>query len=556
MLTTLYIKNVAVIEQASIDFGIGLNVFTGETGAGKSIVIDSINAILGNRTSREIVRTGCDKSIVTAFFTDVSNHIIKTINDYGYEVEQDELIIQREINSDGKSTAKLCGRPISASMLKEITNNLINIHGQHDSQVLLSPEKHIEILDMFCYLGESLDEYKNLYSEYKDIKRKLENISNDESEKTHKIDLLNYQINEIEQLELELGEDDQLEQRKKLLKNKSNILENLENAKLNLTGNYEFDGGVQLIEKTLTCLSEASEYDENLKDISDKINNLYYEIEEISNEVSEYLDDFDVDSNEINDIEYRLDQIFKAKMKYGKSISEILEFYENSKQKLEEIELSDVNFKKYSELLKSEKQKLDKKAEELTKLRKKGAKLFIDKISDELQYLNMENVSLKVNFDVTELSSNGKDKIEFLISTNLGEPEKPICKIASGGELSRIMLSIKNVLANKDNVSTLIFDEVDTGVSGRAAQKIGLKLKQISKHKQVICVTHLAQIAALANNHYLIEKNTLNGKTYTNVSNLDFEKRKLEIARIIGADNISETILKSAEEMINQGENI
>lgn len=556
MLTTLYIKNVAVIEQASIDFGSGLNVFTGETGAGKSIVIDSINAILGNRTSREIVRTGCDKATITAFFTDVSKEIVDILNDFGYEIEQDELIIQREINCDAKSNAKLCGRPISASMLKDITNNLINIHGQHDSQVLLSSEKHINILDMFCEIQKELEQYKEIYAEYKDIKKKLNNISSDEIEKNQKIDLLNYQIDEIDNLELEIGEDETLEQRKKLLKNQSIILENLENAKSYLSGNYDLDGGVEIIEKASSCLGDAYVYDENLKEISEKINNLYYEIEEVSSEVSEYLDDFDVDPNELNDIEYRLDQIFKAKMKYGKTIEEILEFYENSKRQLEDIELSDVNFKKYSELLNDCKQKLDEKACELTRLRKKGAKNFIENISNELKYLDMENVSLKVDFQEIELCGNGKDKIEFLISTNLGELEKSISKIASGGELSRIMLSIKNVLANKDNVASLIFDEVDTGVSGRAAQKIGLKLKQIAKHKQIICVTHLAQIAALANNHYLIEKNTLNGKTYTNVENLEFEKRKLEIARIIGADNISETILKSAEEMLQQGENM
>ena len=546
MLSELYIKNLAVIEKTNICFEPGLNVFTGETGAGKSIVIDAINAILGQRTSKDIVRTGEDKAVINAVFTELDADVLKTLDDYGYEAEDGVLMIQREISADGKSSARICGSPVTASVLREVGSHLINIHGQHDNQVLLQPEKHLSILDAFGSVEAEKEAYYASYRKLVQLKKEISQIDTDESEKERKADLLRYQIQEIKGAELQPGEEETLENDKKALLNYSNILESLQNAYASLFGNDDMIGAAD-------GLSEAAQYDGNIGELSEKLTDLSYQLGDVAQEVSSLLQNMEYDPRQLDDIEERLNLLFKLKRKYGDSVEKIQEYLAIAQEELEGIELSD---ERLTELKAQEQQELmlaRELAEQLSVRRREAAERLVMQITSELQFLDMPNVKLTVDFKKTPLRVNGKDEVEFFISTNPGEPPKPISKIASGGELSRIMLAIKNALADKDNVPTLIFDEVDTGISGRAAQKVGLKLKSVAKNRQVVCVTHLAQIAALGDNHFLIRKDFTEDKTYTNVHKLDFEGRKQEIARIIGTDQITDLTLKNAEEMLLQG---
>ncbi len=553
MLSELYIKNLAVIEKTNIYFEPGLNVFTGETGAGKSIVIDAINAILGQRTSKDIVRTGEDKAVINAVFTELGADVLKTLDDYGYEAEDGTLMIQREISADGKSSARICGSPVTASVLREIGSHLINIHGQHDNQVLLQPEKHLDILDAFGSVEAEKEAYYASYRKLVQLKKEISQIDTDESEKERKADLLRYQIQEIQSAALQPGEEETLENDKKALLNYSNILENLQNAYAVLFGNDDMIGAADGVSEASDALSEAAEYDDNIGELSEKLTDLSYQLSDVAQEVSSLLQNMEYDPRQLDEIEERLDLLFKLKRKYGDSVEKIQAYLATAQEELEGIELSD---ERLTELKAQEQQELmlaRELAEQLSVRRREAAERLVTQITSELQFLDMPNVKLTVDFKKTPLRANGKDEVEFFISTNPGEPPKPISKIASGGELSRIMLAIKNALADKDNVPTLIFDEVDTGISGRAAQKVGLKLKSVAKNRQVVCVTHLAQIAALGDNHFLIRKDFTKDKTYTNVHKLDFEGRKQEIARIIGTDQITDLTLKNAEEMLLQG---
>ena len=553
MLSELYIKNLAVIEKTNIRFEPGLNVFTGETGAGKSIVIDAINAILGQRTSKDIVRTGEDKAVINAVFTELGADVLKTLDDYGYEAEDGTLMIQREISADGKSSARICGSPVTASVLREIGSHLINIHGQHDNQVLLQPEKHLDILDAFGSVEAEKEADYASYRKLVQLKKEISQIDTDESEKERKADLLRYQIQEIQSAALQPGEEETLENDKKALLNYSNILENLQTAYAALFGNDDMIGAADGVSEASDALSEAAEYDDNIGELSEKLTDLSYQLSDVAQEVSSLLQNMEYDPRQLDEIEERLDLLFKLKRKYGDSVEKIQAYLATAQEELEGIELSD---ERLTELKAQEQQELmlaRELAEQLSVRRREAAERLVTQITSELQFLDMPNVKLTVDFKKTPLRVNGKDEVEFFISTNPGEPPKPISKIASGGELSRIMLAIKNALADKDNVPTLIFDEVDTGISGRAAQKVGLKLKSVAKNRQVVCVTHLAQIAALGDNHFLIRKDFTEDKTYTNVHKLDFEGRKQEIARIIGTDQITDLTLKNAEEMLLQG---
>lgn len=550
MLSNLYIENMAVIEKSFIEFDNGLNVFTGETGAGKSIVIDAINAVIGQKISKDVVRTGSNKAVVTATFINLSENIKSVLSENGFDCEDDEIVIQREIRSDGRTTARISSRPVSVSVLKSIGSELVNIHGQHDTQVLLHPDKHIDIIDAFAGLEYELGKFKNMYQQYLNLKSKYLSINNDEVQKAQRIDILSYQIDEIESADLKIGEDETLAEKQKIIKNSSEIINSLSKSYSKLSGENNSLGAVDLLSDISQNISYSSEYYPTLRDMADRLEEIAIEVNEFKSEIRDYIDDFDFDPDELNIIESRIDEIYKLKHKYGDSIEKILEFCSKAKQELMEIETSDELRNKYLQQLKILGTDIKSKAKELSIARKKAAEKFTAEIQEQLKFLDMPNVSFFVVFSDTGMTSKGYDKIELMISTNPGEPPKPVAKIASGGELSRIMLALKNTMADKDKIPTMIFDEIDTGVSGGAAQKIGLKLKEASCDRQVLCVTHSAQIAALADTHLHITKSVHDNKTYTKVKLLDFNGRKQELARIMGTGQITDLNLKNAEELL------
>ena len=548
MLSQLFIKNVAVIESASIDFENGFNVFTGETGAGKSILIDSINAVLGGRTSRDLVRTGEGKAVVSAVFTDISKETEKVLEELGYDIE-DELLISREISAEGKSICKVNMRPATAGVLKQLSSVLIDVHGQHDSAVLQNPELHIGYIDSFGNTESELSEYRESFKKLKSVDREIKKIISDDSDKTARIDMLKFQISEIESAAIEEGEEEELLSLSKRIKSAENIMGLISETVGALDGNGESEGALDGLSTAIENCARLAEFFPQYEGLSEKFKEMYYEFEEFANDVKDNADELDFDPALQNRTERRLDQIFRLKRKYGGSVEEMFKYYNKATEELENIEFSEERLEK----LQKEREQLfgetAKLADILTKKRSAAAEAFERAVSEELSYLNMPNVRFKVNFEETDFTESGKDNLEFYIATNAGEPLKPLTKIASGGELSRIMLSIKNVLADNDNVDTLIFDEVDTGISGSAAQKVGQKLKQVSKGRQIICVTHLAQVAAYADNHLLISKNTEGGRTFTSVESLEKEGRVNELARIMGG-TMTEALKKSAEELL------
>jgi len=548
MLSQLFIKNIAVIESASIDFENGFNVFTGETGAGKSILIDSINAVLGGRTSRDLVRNGEGKAIVSAVFTDISKDAEAVLEELGYDIE-DELLISREISAEGKSICKVNMRPATAGVLKQLSSVLIDVHGQHDSAVLQNPELHIGYIDSFGNTGNEISEYRESYKKLRSVEREIKKIINDDSDKTARIDMLKFQIGEIEAAAIEEGEEDELLALSKRIKSAENIMELISETIGALDGNGENEGALEGLSTAIENCARLAEFFPQYEGLSEKFKEMYYEFEEFANDVKDNADELDFDPALQNRTERRLDQIFRLKRKYGGSVEEMFRYYQKAVNELENIEFSEERLEK---LRKEQKQlfaETAELAEVLSKKRRKAAEAFETAVAGELSYLNMPNVRFKVNFEETEFTDSGKDNLEFYIATNAGEPLKPLTKIASGGELSRIMLSIKNVLADNDNVDTLVFDEVDTGISGSAAQKVGQKLKQVSGGRQIICVTHLAQVAAFADNHLLISKSTEGGKTFTSVESLGKEGRINELARIMGG-TMTDALRKSAEELL------
>ncbi len=551
MLSQLFIKNVAVIESASIDFEDGFNVFTGETGAGKSILIDSINAVLGGRTSRDLVRTGENKAVVTAVFSNVSEGVKQLLEELGYDMaEGDELLISREIYSEGKSICKVNLRPATASVLKQLSSVLIDVHGQHDSAVLQNPELHISYIDAFGNTYNELTAYKEAYKKYRETERAIKKISMDDSDKAARIDMLKYQISEIENAAIEEGEEENLLALSKKIKSSENIMEIISETVSALDGTDEMEGALEGLSIAIQNVEKLSEFFPDFEGLPEKFQEMYYEFEEFGNDVKNAADELDFDPELQNRTEKRLDQIFRLKRKYGGSVESMMEYYQKAASELENIEFSEERLEKLNKQLSVFCNDVESKAKSLNKKRVEAAKAFEAAVSEELSYLNMPNVRFSVNFEHIDFTDSGCDNIEFYIATNAGEPLKPLAKIASGGELSRIMLSIKNVLADKDNVDTLIFDEVDTGISGSAAQKVGKKLKQVSYGRQIICVTHLAQVAAYADAHLLISKSTENGRTFTSVECLDKAGRVNELARIMGGE-ITEALKKSAEELLN-----
>lgn len=553
MLTSLKIENVAIIESAAIEFGCGLNVLTGETGAGKSIVIDSINAILGERTSRDIIRTGAQSAKVYAVFEDVNERVRNFLDENGIDCEDGVLIINRTLSREGKNVCRINGAPVTVSMLREIGGELIDIHGQHDNQSLLSPEKHCGFVDSFAGNADLIADYREKYGRLCEIRSKLKKLTTDESSKSQRIDFLTYQIDELEKAEITIGERDELKARKSLINNSQKVIESLNIAYEALKA----DGaGIDMITDAESEIANASAYMETLGEASEKITDIRYELEDIAETVRDAMTEVDFDPSELEDIDERLDLLYRLSKKYGDTEEEMLEYLEKARAELDNIAFSEERVK---ELQKQEKEALaetETAACKLTESRKTTGEKLSNAICSELEFLDMPNVRFVVKCSDIGLTENGKDEIEFLISANAGEEPKPLAKIASGGELSRIMLAIKNVLAETDGVDTMIFDEIDTGVSGRAAQKIAMKLRSASKGRQVICVTHLAQIAAQGDVHLYISKSVSDGKTYTNIKSLIEEERVAEIARIMGGMEITKLQLESAREMLANAGNL
>ena len=547
MLTSLKIENVAIIESAAIEFGCGLNVLTGETGAGKSIVIDSINAVLGERTSRELIRTGADSAKVYAVFEDIGEGVKAQLEENGIECEDGVLIINRTLNRDGKNVCRINGFPVTVGMLKSIGGQLIDIHGQHDSQALLSPEKHCGFIDSFAGDEGLIEQYREAYEELCSIRSQLRSVNINEQEKAQRIDLLTYQIDELEKAEITVGERDALNERKTLFNNSQRVIESLNSA-------YELlkaeNGGIDCIAAASSELDSAGAYMESVSETAQRVADIRYELEDAAEVIRESLSELDFNENELNEIEERLDLLYRLSHKYGQTEEEMLDFLQKARQELESISFSEERQKK---LIEEENRALIRAkalAAELTAVRIQAGRNLSSAVCAELEFLDMPNVQFAVSCNETPLSENGADEIEFLISANAGEEPKSLAKIASGGELSRIMLAIKNVLADSDGVGTMIFDEIDTGVSGRAAQKIAMKLRQVSKGRQVVCVTHLAQIAAQGDVHLYISKSVRDGKTYTEIRPLLSDDRADEIARIMGGVEITELQRQSAREML------
>ena len=554
MLRNLYIENIAVIEKTNIDFTGGLNILTGETGAGKSIVIDAINAILGNRTSRDLIRNGAESAFVSAEFDELSESALTALRENGFEPEEDgSVLIQRELTLSGKGKCRVGGRPASVSVLRILGEYLIDIHGQHASYELMSPELHITYIDKLGDLEEVLKAYQTVYREYTRMRNELNKAQTDETERARKVDLLRYQVAELEQAELYVGEYEELTERKQLIENREKIASALNYAHSYLSGGDESDGAVQLLQMACDSLYEITDYMPEADETAKRLQSAVYELEDCRDEVLSMFETADADAEDPREIEERLDLIYDLSRKYGQTIEEMLDFLDKAKAELEYLEKYDENREELAENCRKAEKKAKELAEAISARRRKVSEEFTASVKKEMTYLDMPNVELVVRQEPCALNSNGCDDIEILISTNPGELPKPVAKIASGGELSRMMLAIKNVLSDKDNIDTLIFDEVDTGISGSAAQKVGFKLKEVSETRQVLCVTHLAQIAALADSHFKISKSVSGGKTYTQVTPLDHDGRRNELARIIGGVEMTQATLDYAEEMLRGG---
>lgn len=556
MLSELYIENLAVIEKATIDFSDKLNVFTGETGAGKSILINGINAILGQRVTKDIVRTGTDKAVISALFTDIGDNVFQVLDELGISAEDGQLFLTREIRSDGGSVARVNSRAVNVSVLKAIGETLVTIHGQHDNQILMAPERHIEILDSYAESEALIEDYHSSFRELQSIAKKINKIKTEQSKKEFRMAELADIVEEINALNIHEGEDKEIEAELNISKNAVAISEALYMAKQLLSGDDDTDGAVEMTQRASKSVEGYTDIMTEISPIYDRLSSAAIEMEDISEEIGSLLDSLDIDPKRYDYLNQRSDELRRIMKKYGPELDDVLTTLENSQNELDELSGAEQSLDE----LNKEKERLlaevSKKAKALSDHRKKAGERFVSQVTEELEFLNMPKVKLVVQQKMGKLTINGMDSIEFLISANLGEEPKPIAKIASGGELSRIMLALKNVIAEKDSIGTLIFDEIDTGVSGRAAQKIGIKLKQISRLRQVLCVTHLAQMAVMADNHLLIEKNIQGDRTVTTVRTLDHEQRKYEIARIMGGENITELMLENAEQYLKDADNM
>ncbi len=546
MLESLKIENIAIIELAEITFSQGFNVMTGETGAGKSIIIDSINAVTGERTSKDLIRTGADSGKVTAVFENVNKKVKAKLEEMGIDPE-DTVILSRNIKKDGKNICSINGNPVTVSMLKNIGSELINIHGQHDSQSLLQSEMHCGYIDLFGDLQGVLENYQSSFNELAEISHKIRSLDIDEQQKARRIDMLEFQIEELENANITLGEIDELKERQVFLKNAQKIIDALNQAYSFL---YSTDGGCDSVSNAGYEIENITDVFPACESVSQRLNDAKYELEDCCEEIRNLLSNTEADPNELEIIEDRLDLLRRLSSKYGADEKEMLEFLDNARLELQNITLSDEKIRELKEKRLVILDKTKHLAKILSEKRLEAGDRLSQKICSELEFLNMPNITFKIKRVEKDLSFDGCDEIEFLISANAGEEPKPLAKIASGGELSRIMLAIKNSLAEKDGIDTMIFDEIDTGVSGFAARKIAQKLREVSQGRQVICVTHLAQIAALADCHMLISKYVDAGKTYTTVKSLDFDGRIYELARIMGSGEGQESFLQSAKDLL------
>lgn len=543
MLQSLYIENIAVIERADIAFDAGLNVLTGETGAGKSIVIDAINAVLGERISRDIVRTGSDEARVTALFSDLSPAAAEVLREWGIEPDEDGcLLIQRSISAEGKGTCRIGGRPVTVSILRDVGRRLVNIHGQHENQALLSPERHVAYLDRLGGHAPLLEAYRAVYERLCSLRRELDKADMDETMKARRIDLLRYQIDEIEAAELTAGEEEELEASRRLYRHAEAVAEGMMAAKEALSGDEDTMGALSRLEGAASALSGAGRYMEEAAVLSKRVENALYELEDCADELRDLLSRLEFDPAELDRVEARLDLIRRLFSKYGPGIPDVLAYAEQARQELDDIENADERQARLRQALAAAERDAAEAAARLTDARTKTAERFSKSVMEQLAFLDMPHVTMEVSITPASLSSGGADQVEFLMSANPGEPPRSIAKIASGGELSRVMLAIKSVLADADDIDTLVFDEIDAGISGRAAWKVGVKLRETargsdgSRSRQVLCVTHLAQIAAQADHHLLIAKSVRDGRTYTDVRPLDEDGRMEELARIIGGE--------------------
>ena len=551
MLSSLQIENVAVIQKAEVHFEPGLNVLTGETGAGKSILIDSINAILGNRTSKDLVRTGAAKAVIRAAFEQVPPTVLDKLEQSGYE-RSEALLLSREITAEGKSSCRINGMPATAAVLRELCGGLININGQHDSVGLLNPAHHLSILDDYAQNRTVFQEYYTLYRELVQVKRELDALITDETEKQRKIDLLQYQVQEIEDAGLTAGEEQTLENRRKVLSNASAIRDRLAQSYALLSGSDDAAGAVDLLGEASNAVDAAAQLDPALTAAAGQLLDLYYNAKDVAADLIGRLDAYDTNDAELDEVEQRLDLLYRLKRKYGSTVEDVIAFGQKAREELESIQHSQQRY----DALQAEKLRLyakaREKAEALTQTRLKAFEELNTRISGTLDFLNMPGVRMTLRHTRGPLASHGQDSIEFYISTNPGEAPKPLAKIASGGELSRITLAIKNAMADKDAVPTVIYDEIDSGVSGKAAGRIGEVLRQSAQGHQILCITHTAQIAALADCHLLIQKNVSNERTYTEIHPLDENGRVEALARLISGDHVTELSRANAREMLQE----
>lgn len=553
MLKEIYIKNLAVIKETAIPLTDKLNIFTGETGAGKSILINGINAVLGQRCSKDIVRTGCDKAVITALFVNLSEDVKAKLDELGIDYENDEITVTREISADGRSVARIDGRTSSASVLKEIGSMMINIHGQHDNQILLDSEKHLGILDSFGGDDTLLNEYRVTFRELQNTARRLGELKKREKGKRERSLYLNEIIEDIGRLELSEGEDDELEQEYNIAKNSENAVIAIKNAVSAIIGEDNANDMIASAEGEISSFADDSP---ELASLYERLSAVEIELADIASELEKVADKAELDGQRLEYLKERISLINKLKRKYMADCTELVKMYNNACDEITQLENNDseINFltEKREELL----HKVTEQAKALYDYREETAEKFVRRVTAELEFLNMSGTVLAVRHEKGKLTVNGMDTVEFLISANKGEEPKPIAKIASGGELSRIMLALKSVIADRDSIDTMIFDEIDTGVSGKAAQKIGIKLHEIGRVRQVICVTHLSQIAVMADNHLMIEKTVIDDRTETSVTQLGFNGRTAEIARIMGGENPSSLMLKTAEEELRKAQSI
>lgn len=556
MLSLLHIENIALIQSADIRFEPGFNVLTGETGAGKSIVIDSIGAVLGERTSRELIRTGAKSALVTAVFTQVPP--LPWLEENGFPTGEEELLLQRELQGDGRNVCRIGGKLVTVAQLRELGRQLLNIHGQHDGQQLLDPASHLGYLDQFGGCQPLLESYQEAYRKWHDIRREMDKLQMDEAERSRRVDTLNYQIQELERAQLKAGEDEELSARRTLLRSAGRLMEAVQSAEFALSGDEDRDGACSLIAQAEGEVQGVSSISPELSELSEKLTALRCAADDAADTLRDLSRSFDFSPGELDQVEERLDLLYRLRKKYGPTVEDMLSYLDRCRKELDQIQYADDTLARLEKDLKKAQKEAARRGEVLSQARREAAGALQARVQEELRQLDMPKVQFQTEFTPkggeAGMDETGLDEVQFLMSANLGEALKPIQKVASGGELARIMLALKNVLAEGDQIGTLVFDEVDTGVSGRAAQKVAEKMAQVARGKQVLCVTHLPQIAAMADTHFSVQKGEREGRTYTRLERLDRSQRREELARLIGGASITPSLLESAEELLRQAE--